>query len=64
MGDVIFIRGQRQSAVFAETVPISKPRLPNVRRMAGYVAVTGIGLTIGLLLGTIAALMLGLIALC
>lgn len=62
MGDVIFIRGQ--STPFADAAPISSPRLPAFRRVVGYVAVTGVGLSIGVVLGTIAALMTGLIALC
>lgn len=62
MGDVIFIRGQ--STPFADATPVSPPRLPAIRRAVGYVAVTGFGLSIGVVLGTIAALMMGLIALC
>lgn len=62
MGDVIFIRGQ--STPFADAAPVSRPRLPSIRRAAGYLAVTGVGISIGVILGTIAALMMGLIALC
>lgn len=62
MGHVIFIRAQNSQ--FSDAVPLVAPRPPNVWRAAGYVAVTGLGLAIGLVLGAIAALMLGLIALC
>lgn len=62
MCDVIFIRGQ--STPFADAAPASPPRLPAIRRAVGYLAVTGFGLSIGVVLGTIAALMMGLIALC
>lgn len=62
MGNVIFIRGQ--GTPFADAAPVSRPRLPAIRRAASYLAVTGVGLSIGVILGTFAALMMGLIALC
>ena len=48
----------------AERAPAILGRRPHVRRAASRVAIGGVGLAIGIAFGTIAAVMLGLVALC
>lgn len=64
MNTIGYLLSIRADAAPSQDAPMLPLRLPSIRRAVGYIAVTGIGLAIGTVLGFIAALMSGLIMLC